>query len=222
MKIAILGNGKMGKRISELALIKGHKIVCVSCSKSPATNLDLSCADVAIDFSTPNSAFKNICHAINCGVPVISGTTGWLDKLKKTKDLCIQNGGAFLYSSNFSIGVNLFFNLSKTLAKLMKRHNYTSKIHEIHHKKKLDSPSGTAITLAKEMDLILDRKTLITSERIDDVIGTHIVTYNSVFDQIEIKHKSNKRDGFAIGAIIAAEWIIGRKGVFEINDILKL
>ena len=141
MKIAILGNGKMGKRISELATKKGHSIVCVSDSKSPAKSLNLSIADVAIDFSTPTTAFENISHAINSNIPVISGTTAWLDKLQDINDLCTTKGGAFLYSSNFSLGVNIFFELNKKLANLMKNKNYKSKIHEIHHTQKIDSPA---------------------------------------------------------------------------------
>lgn len=220
MKIAILGNGRMGKRISELAAKKGHIIVCISDSKTPAKSVDLSIADVAIDFSTPNTAFENISHAINSGVPVISGTTAWLNKLQKITDLCTKKDGAFLYAPNFSLGANIFFELNKKLAKLMQDQNYESGIHEIHHTQKLDTPSGTAITLRDEMDEILDRRTKITAERIDDNAGIHQITYSSKVDEIKIKHIANNRDGFAIGAIIAAEWIIGRKGVYSMKDVL--
>ena len=221
MKIAILGNGKMGKKISQIATEKGHLIVCVSNSKNPATSIDLSEADVAIDFSTPNTAFENVSHAINSGIPVISGTTAWLEKLQEINDLCTIKAGAFLYSSNFSIGVNIFLNLNEKLANLMKKQNYESKIHEIHHTEKLDSPSGTAINLAKKVNKILKHNTTVTSERVANVAGTHQVIYSSKVDTIEIKHTANNRDGFAIGAIMAAEWIINKKGIYNMNDVLK-
>ena len=147
MKIAILGNGRMGKRISELAIEKGYTIVCNSSSEKPATSLNLSTADVAIDFSTPTTAFENISYAIKSGIPVVSGTTGWLKKIKEIEVLCLANKGAFLYASNFSLGMNIFFEINKTLAKLMKNQNYESSLHEIHHTEKLDSASGTAKTL---------------------------------------------------------------------------
>jgi len=221
MKIAILGNGKMGRRISELATEKGHKIVITSCSENTAISLDLSIADVAIDFSTPTTAFENISHAINSGIPVISGTTAWLDKLQDVKDLCIAKEGAFLYASNFSLGMNIVFELNKKLTKLVKNQKYEVKIHETHHNEKLDSPSGTAKTLATDTKNILQKEINITSDRIKDVSGTHIITYSSSADKIEIKHTAKNRDGFAMGAIIAAEWIIGRKGVFCLQDVLK-
>ena len=220
MKIAILGNGKMGKRIGELAKINGNKIVAVSSSNRPAISIDLSVADVAIDFSTPSSAFENISHAINSGIPVVSGTTAWLEKIQDIEKLCIERNGAFLYASNFSLGMNIFFELNKKLAELMKNHKYESQIHEIHHTEKLDSPSGTAITLAKQMENILSAESKITTDRIDDVAGTHQITYSSSVDEIEIKHIAKNRDGFAMGAIIAAEWIIGKKGVFSMKDVL--
>ena len=221
MKIAILGNGKMGRRISELATEKGHKIVITSCSENTAISLDLSIADVAIDFSTPTTAFENISHAINSGIPVISGTTAWLEKLQDVKDLCIAKEGAFLYASNFSLGMNIVFELNKKLTKLVKNQKYEVKIHETHHNEKLDSPSGTAKTLATDTKNILQKEINITSDRIKDVSGTHIITYSSSADKIEIKHTAKNRDGFAMGAIIAAEWIIGRKGVFCLQDVLK-
>ena len=220
MKVAILGNGRMGKRISELATEKGHIIICISDSNNPARLLDLSIADVAIDFSTPNTAFENIAHAINSGVPVVSGTTAWIDRLQEINDLCATKGGAFLYASNFSLGVNIFFELNKKLAKLMKGQNYIRNIHEIHHSQKLDSPSGTAISLAEQIYEALESDTAITAERIDENAGTHQITYTSKVDKIEIKHTANNRDGFAIGAILAAEWIIGKKGVYSMKDVL--
>jgi 4-hydroxy-tetrahydrodipicolinate reductase len=221
MNIAILGNGRMGKRISELATEKGHTIVATSSSEKPANTLDLSSADVAIDFSTPSTAFENISHALNSGVPVISGTTAWLENLKEIENLCQTKKGAFLYASNFSLGVNLFFELNKKLAQLMKNHDYESKIHEVHHTRKLDSPSGTAITLGEQMQKITNTKSVITADRIDDLAGTHIISYTSAVDEIEIKHTAKNRDGFAMGAIIAADWIIGKKGVFSMKDVLE-
>ena len=220
MKIAILGNGKMGKRIGELAKINGDKIVAVSSSNRPAISIDLSVADVAIDFSTPSSAFENISHAINSGIPVVSGTTAWLEKMQDIEKLCIERNGAFLYASNFSLGMNIFFEINKKLAELMKNHKYESQIHEIHHTEKLDSPSGTAIALAEQMENILNTKSQITNDRINNVTGTHQITYSSSVDEIEIKHIAKNRDGFAMGAIIAAEWIIGKKGVFSMKDVL--
>jgi len=220
MKIAILGNGRMGKRISELAKERGHSIIAVSSSEKPTQTLDISSADIAIDFSTPTTAFNNIYHAIESGIPVISGTTGWLDKLSEIETLCANKSGAFLYASNFSLGVNIFFELNKKLAKLMKNQNYKSTIHEIHHTQKLDSPSGTAMSLGEQMNSILTTNTPITSDRIEDVPGTHIVTYSSSVDEIEITHTAKNRDGFAMGAIIAAEWIIGKKGIFSMKDVL--
>ena len=221
MKIAILGNGRMGKRISELAKERGHSIVCTSSSEKPASTLDLSTADVAIDFSTATTAVVNISHALNSGIPVISGTTGWLKNLKEIEDLCNTKKGAFLYASNFSLGMNIFFEINKTLAKLMKNQKYESSLHEIHHTKKLDSPSGTAKTLGEQMDTILANNTPITAERIGDVPGTHIINYSSTMDEIEIKHSAKNRDGFAMGAIIASEWIIGKEGIFNMQDLLS-
>jgi len=220
MKIAILGNGKMGKRIGELAKRNRDKIVAASSSNRPAISIDLSVADVAIDFSTPSSAFENISHAINSGIPVVSGTTAWLEKMQDIERLCLERNGAFLYASNFSLGMNIFLELNKKLAELMKNHKYESQIHEIHHTEKLDSPSGTAITLAKQMENILSAESKITTDRIDDVSGTHQITYSSSVDEIKIKHIAKNRDGFAMGAIIAAEWIIGKKGVFSMKDVL--
>ena len=221
MKIAILGNGRMGKRISELAIERDHTIACNSSSKKPANTLELSVADVAIDFSTPTTAFENISHAINSGIPVISGTTGWLENMNKVEELCKEKQGAFLYASNFSLGMNIFFELNKNLAKLMKDYHYESSIHEIHHTQKLDSPSGTAKTLSNQIDEILSSNTPITSERIGDEKGAHTVTYCSSVEKIEIKHTTKKRDGFAMGAIIAAEWIKNKEGIFNMQDVLS-
>jgi 4-hydroxy-tetrahydrodipicolinate reductase len=179
-------------------------------------------ADIAIDFSTPSTAFENISHAINSGIPVISGTTGWLNKLEEIEKLCKEKEGAFLYASNFSLGMNIFFELNKKLSNLMKNHNYESKIHEIHHIEKLDSPSGTAKTLAKDAEEILNNKIKITAERVENVSGTHTIIYSCKEDKIEIKHTAKNRDGFAMGALIAAKWIIGKKGIFSMNDVFGM
>ena len=221
MKIAILGDGKMGKRIIELATKKGHHIICITNSKKPTKSINLKAADVAIDFSTPSTAFENILHAINSGIPVISGTTGWLDRLQEIKVLCIEKGGAFLYAPNFSLSVNIFFELNEKLAFLMKKYNYKTNIHEVHHTQKLDKPSGTAYLLAEQMNKILENRTSITADRINEITGTHQVTYKSDIDEIKIEHTAKNRDGFAMGAIIAAEWIIGKNGVYNLTDILK-
>ena len=220
MKIAILGNGRMGKRISELAKERGHAIVAVSSSKKPAHTLDISSADVAIDFSTPNSAFNNISHAIKNEIPVISGTTAWLDQLDEIHKLCEKENGTFLYASNFSLGMNIFFELNKKLSQFMKGRKYKTSIHEIHHKQKLDSPSGTAITLENDIKDISGENTNIKSDRIDGIAGTHTIIYSCSEDEIEIKHTAKNRDGFAMGAILAAEWIKEKKGIFTLDDVL--
>lgn len=232
MKIALLGYGKMGKVIEKIALKRGHEIVL---KKDEFNTFDgIENADVAIDFSAPSIAVDNISTAINKGVPVISGTTGWLENYHEMVQLCESKNAAFLYSSNFSLGVNLFFELNDYLAKMMaKFKEYNVSMEEIHHTQKLDKPSGTAISLAnaiinhsdknnwaiensKEDDVFIDVK------RIDDVSGTHSVFYNSAVDYIEIKHVAHNRDGFALGSVIAAEWIIGKKGVFSMKDVLDL
>ena len=232
MKIAILGYGKMGKTIEKLALQKGHSIVVKSTSTSE--NIDITEADVAIEFSTPNAAVKNIKLCLNNQIPVISGTTGWLENYDQMIKLCEKRNGSFIYASNFSIGVNLFFNINEYLSKLMEPwKEYQVSIEEIHHTQKKDAPSGTAITLAegiiknsekKEWSLEGDseQKLKITSQRIDDVKGTHIINYNSEIDTISIKHEAHKREGFAMGAILAAEWLQNKKGVYSMKDVLKL
>ena len=222
----------MGKVIERIALERGHEIVL---KKEEFNNFDgLSTADVAIDFSAPNVAVENISTAINLGIPVISGTTGWLENYHQIEKFCIEKNAAFLYGSNFSLGVNLFFELNDYLARIMaKFKDYKVSMEEIHHTQKLDKPSGTAISLAnaiinhtyknnwaienpKEDDVFIDVK------RIDDVPGTHSVFYNSDVDFIEIKHMAHNREGFALGAVIASEWIIGKKGIFTMKDVLDL
>ncbi len=233
MKIALLGYGKMGKAIETIAIKRGHDIVA-KVGKNDC-NFDITAVDVAIDFSIPSAAVTNISKCLNNNIPVISGTTGWLDHYKDITDLCAKKNGAFIYASNFSIGVNVFFELNKTLAKLMKTLNdYSVDMEEIHHTEKLDAPSGTAITLAEG---IIENSHLeswhlspestknsipIQAKRIKNIPGTHVVNYNSVIDSITIKHIANNRDGFALGAVIAAEWLIGKTGIYSMNDVLNI
>ena len=233
MKIALLGYGKMGKEIEQIALQRGHSIVIKA---DIDTVYDVSEADVAIDFSVPSSAFNNIVNCISNSVPVISGTTGWLDDYDKAVNLCKEKNGAFIYASNFSLGVNIFFELNKTLAKLMNQlKQYKVSIEEIHHIQKLDAPSGTAITLAdgiienseyKNWKLVADSpdkmELPITAKRIEKVPGTHTISYESEVDRIDIKHTAHNRQGFALGAVIAAEWLLGKTGVFTMNDVLNI
>jgi 4-hydroxy-tetrahydrodipicolinate reductase len=232
MKIALLGYGRMGKEIEKIALSRGHEIVI---RKDVDTIIDINLADVAIDFSVPSSAYNNITNCINNNVPVISGTTGWLDKYNDAVALCKEKNSAFIYASNFSLGVNIFFELNKQLAKMMSTlEDYTISMEEIHHTKKLDAPSGTAITLAEGIienssknNWELDEKTSeenipIVAKRIPDVPGTHTVWYDSEVDSIEIKHTAHSRKGFALGAVVAAEWILGKKGVFSMKDVLNI
>lgn len=232
MKIALLGYGKMGQVIERIALERGHEIVL----KKDETNTfeGLLDADVAIDFSVPTAAVDNISSCFDANVPVISGTTGWLEHLDAVVALCNEKKGAFISSSNFSLGVNLFFELNEYLAKIMSKFDsYTVEMEEIHHTQKLDAPSGTAISLAKGViknssytNWTLDHpkkdQIHIEAKRIGTVPGTHTVTYNSAVDEIEIKHTAHNREGFALGAVIAAEWIIGKKGIFTMKDVLEL
>lgn len=233
MNIAIIGYGKMGKTIEEILIERGHN-VSVKLSRKPKAG-DLKDVDVAIEFSSPEAAFENIRTLIENKIPTISGTTGWLDKLDEIIELNQKNNCAFLYGSNFSLGVNLFFELNERLAKLMAKYpEYRIELEEIHHTQKLDAPSGTAISLAKgiiensdKTDWILDTsdsdKTIpIKALRIDNVPGTHTVSYNSEVDTIEIKHTAHTRKGFAFGAVLAAEWIQGKSGFFSMRDVLGL
>lgn len=232
MKIALLGYGKMGKVIERIALERGHEIVL---RKSSADSYDgLEKADVAIDFSVPDSAVSNISACFATNIPVVSGTTGWLEQYNDMVQLCQEKNGAFIYGSNFSLGVNIFFELNNYLAKMMANvKEYNVSMEEIHHTQKLDAPSGTAITLAKgiiensgynswTMDAPKAGEIQIDAKRIENVPGTHTVTYNSDVDFIEIKHVAHNREGFALGAVIAAEWIAGKKGVFTMKDVLNL
>lgn len=232
MKIALLGYGKMGKVIERIALERGHEIVMIKSGKDTFEGLEN--ADVAIDFSIPDAAVTNISTCLNSNMPVISGTTGWLDNYDKIVSLCEEKSGAFIYGSNFSLGVNIFFELNDHLAKIMARFDqYKVAMEEIHHTQKLDAPSGTAITLAKSiidnsdysswaLENAKDDEILIEAKRIENVPGTHTVVYNSEVDAIEIKHTAHNREGFALGAVIAAEWIQDKKGVFTMKDVLEL
>jgi len=232
MRIALFGYGKMGKMLEKIALDRGHTITAKI--DVDTTVIDYKNIDVAIDFSTPDAAYKNITDCFNNKVPVISGTTGWLDKFKDAIAICNENKGAFIYASNFSLGVNIFFELNQQLAKMMASLNaYNVSIEEIHHTQKLDAPSGTAITLAEgiiensdyqkwEMEANATNTVSITSKRIGTVPGTHTITYDSDVDDIQIKHTAHSREGFALGAIIAAEWIVGKTGVFTMKDVLNI
>jgi 4-hydroxy-tetrahydrodipicolinate reductase len=232
MKIALLGYGKMGKVIERIALERGHEIVL---KKDQDTSFDgLKNADVAIDFSVPNSAVANISECLNNGIPVISGTTGWLTNYPKMVQLCEEKNGSFIYGSNFSLGVNVFFELNEYLAKMMANlKQYNVSMEEIHHTQKLDAPSGTSITLADgiikntnytnwTLETPISNEIHIDAKRIENVPGTHSIFYDSEVDQIEIKHTAHSREGFALGAVIAAEWLVGKKGVFTMKDVLGL
>jgi 4-hydroxy-tetrahydrodipicolinate reductase len=238
MKIALIGYGKMGKAIEAIATERGHEVVL----KVGIENLEdftpenMQQADVAIEFTGPESAFENLNKIMDAGLSVVSGSTGWLQHYEAVAEKCQIAQTGFLYASNFSLGVNLFFALNKYLAKLMSSFpEYHSYITEIHHTEKLDAPSGTAITLAEQMIAHLPNKTkwtkeendttdsiFIESKRIDPAPGTHTIRYASAIDTITIEHEAHSRQGFAIGAVLAAEFLHGKKGVFTMNDVLKL
>ena len=229
MKIGIIGYGKMGKAIEKVAIDRGHSISF----KTNKCDLNfINDVDVTIEFSTPESAFTNIKNCIDSNVPVVSGTTGWLEDLDDIKKLCDKKNGSFLYASNFSLGANLFFELNKNLAHLMSDKNqYKTSIDETHHIHKVDKPSGTAITLADdiisnsryknwELDSNSKDKININSTRKKEVSGVHKVVYSSENDIISIKHEALNRNGFALGAVISAEWLVNKKGCFSISDML--
>lgn len=236
MKIALIGYGKMGQAIEQIAVAKGHEIVLKINIDNTAdfTPEAIKMADVAIEFTGPETAFENIIKCIENGVPVVSGSTGWLDRLSEVEAAVKEKDGAFLYSSNYSIGVNLFFEVNKYLARLMEDYpSYDVSMEEIHHTQKKDAPSGTAISLAGQILENLDRKKnwvnqsasnpeelSIISKRIDPAPGTHVVTYSSDIDDIEIKHTAHNRKGFASGAVLAAEFLSDRKGIYSMRDVL--
>ena len=238
MKIALIGYGKMGKAIEEIAVSKGYEIVLkidVS-NTSDFTKENVQKANVAIEFTGPHTAFENISKCIQWGVPVISGSTGWLAHFEKAKKLCEEKKGCLIYASNFSIGVNLFFEINKQVAALMEPYdNYDVSMTEIHHTEKKDAPSGTAISLAEQILANIGRKNkwvneasneasnlVIRSERIDPAPGTHSVTYDSPIDSIEITHTAHTRKGFAGGAVLAAEFANQKIGIFTMKDVLGL
>lgn len=243
MKIVLLGYGKMGQLIEKFALKRGHEVVLTvdAANRDNITVEDLEGADVAIDFSTPAAALENISLCFEANLPIVVGTTGWYEHLEEVKEICLEANQSLLYGSNFSIGVNVFFHINRLLAKAMDPYKqYDVQVEEIHHIHKLDAPSGTAITIAEG---ILENSTskdtwvnevvdsgasaivnksnelLIESLRIEEVPGTHTVLYSSEVDQIEFKHTAHNRHGFALGAVVAAEWLAGKKGFYQVTEI---
>ncbi len=238
MKLALIGYGKMGKAIEEIALERGHEVVLrIGRSNVHEMTRDkLGQADAAIEFTGPHSAFENIHLCLGLGVPVISGSTGWTERLEELKAFCNAQQGTFIYASNFSVGVNIFFEINKKLASLMSAQpGYDVQLEEIHHTQKKDAPSGTAITLAEQVLANNTRKKkwvneqstdpadlVITSKRIDPAPGTHTVTYTSSIDDISITHTAHNRKGFAAGAVLAAEFTRGKTGFFTMKDVLHI
>lgn len=238
MKIALIGYGKMGKAIHDIAVQRGHEVVCIidqaNIHELQASTLQQ--ADVAIEFTTPHSAFANVSTCLQAGIPVVCGTTGWLEQLDTAKQIAAHNKTALIVASNFSIGVNIFFEINKRLAELMNgQPQYDISLHEVHHTQKKDAPSGTAITLAEQILEAISRKTgwvnapandsnllPITSERTDPAPGTHHVKYRSSIDEIEIIHTAHNRTGFAMGAVRAAEFVVGKEGFFGMKEVLNL
>jgi 4-hydroxy-tetrahydrodipicolinate reductase len=238
MNICLIGYGKMGKTIEQIAIDRGHNI-CLVIDKDNLDDLvpsKMKQADVAIEFSSPESAVSNLTKCFEAGVPVVCGTTGWLHEKAHVEKVCHELDGGFIYASNYSLGVNIFFEINKMLARLIGNHpQYDVSITEIHHTAKLDAPSGTAITLAEQVLAAIPNKTSwvnhppqkpseleIKSLRIDPAPGTHTVTYSSAVDDIEIKHTAHNRSGFALGAVLAAEFLAGKKGIFTMREVLGL
>lgn len=242
MKIVLLGYGKMGQLIERFAMKRGHEVVLIvdESNRSSITSEDLEDADMAIDFSTPDAALENISLCFESDLPLVVGTTGWYEHLEEVKETCLYADQSLLYGSNFSIGVNIFFHINKMLAKAMDPYKqYDVQVEEIHHIHKLDAPSGTAITIAEGiLENSDDKKSwvnsvegsgeevipkadelLIESLRIEEVPGTHTVLYSSEVDQIEFKHTAHSREGFALGAVIAAEWLFGKKGFYQVTEM---
>jgi 4-hydroxy-tetrahydrodipicolinate reductase len=235
MNVALIGYGKMGQIIEKKLVERGHKVVARFDSQGIDRN-KLAKADVAIEFSKPESAYENLKTSLECNVPVVAGTTGWLEKYKSIAELSESRKVGFLYASNFSLGVNLFFALNKKLAQLLAPYpSYNASLTEIHHLQKLDAPSGTAITLAEQIVTAnptfkkwmlkgeaSDQDLTIESLREKEVPGTHIINYNSDIDSISIKHTAHSREGFALGAVLAAEYLISKTGVCTMQDVLNL
>lgn len=238
MKILLVGYGKMGKNIESIVRERGHEIAGIVDKDNSKTIAEYAEGEVdaAIEFTQPDSAFSNLKALMEKGIPTVCGTTGWLDQRPTVEQLCREHNSAFFYASNFSVGVNLFFAVNKYLAKLMNRFDeYDVEMKEIHHIHKLDAPSGTAVTLAEGILENLSRKEkwvldkdgapgdlTVKAERTGEVPGTHIVTYNSPIDTIDIKHEAHSRKGFATGAVLAAEFIAGKQGIFGMNDLLNI
>lgn len=238
MNIALIGYGKMGKAIEEIAIQRGHTIALKIDVHNAAdfTKENLSKADVAIEFTAPEVAFKNVMKCMEAGIPTVVGSTGWLEHLTDAQNACTEHNSALIVSSNYSVGVNIFFEINKRLAELMQpREYYNVSMKEIHHTQKKDAPSGTAITLAEQILDKIDRKSdwvnheekkaselSIISERTDPAPGTHIISYRSEIDEIEIKHTAFNRKGFATGAVLAAEFLAGKKGIYSMSDVLGL
>jgi len=238
MKIALIGYGKMGKAIEEIAVNRGHEIVLKidEYNLSDFNKKNTEAANVAIEFTGPHGAYDNVRKALEFDIPLVCGSTGWLQKLDEIKKLCTDRNGSFIYASNFSVGVNIFFEINKKLAALMiLQKDYEVQVTEVHHTQKKDAPSGTAITIAEQILENLQRKKTwvnhisdniedleIISERIDPAPGTHKVKYSSAVDDIEIIHTAHSRQGFALGAVLAAEFIQDKKGIFNMKDVLSL
>jgi 4-hydroxy-tetrahydrodipicolinate reductase len=236
MKVSLIGYGKMGHAIEEIALQRGHEVIMRFDVDNQAqfTEENLRKAEVAIEFTNPHSAFSNLEACLRAGVPIVSGTTGWVEKLDQIKTLATEMNGSFLYASNFSVGVNIFFEVNKKLAELMaEQDDYEIQLTEVHHTQKKDAPSGTAISLAEQVLEKIKRKTKwvnqvsenpseleIISERTDPAPGTHHVKYSSAVDDIEIIHTAHSRKGFASGAVLAAEFVYNKKGIFTMKDVL--
>lgn len=238
MKILIIGYGKMGRTIEEVARQRGHEIAGIIDQDNAADLAGFSAqnADAAIEFTHPEAAFHNISYCLQHGIPITSGSTGWLSRMPEVKQICQENQGAFFYASNYSVGVNLFFHFNEYLASLLQQYPaYRVSLKEIHHTQKIDQPSGTAITLAEGIlphyrekkgwvnePASGDEYLEIISERTENVVGTHVVHYDSSVDTIEISHVAHSRAGFAEGAVMAAEWLQERKGIFGMKDLLNL
>jgi len=238
MKIALYGYGKMGKEIEKIAISRGHSIalkIDIN-NANTITSADLKSCDAIIEFSTPHSAIPNMLKCFESGTPVVVGTTGWYDKADEMKKICEEKNACLFYTSNFSIGVNIFFKVNEYLAKLMNNYeSYNVSIEEIHHIHKLDAPSGTGLSLANQILGNYSKKTkwvntetnkenelAIISKREGEVPGTHIIRYQSVIDDIEITHTAHNRQGFALGAVLAAEFVKGKKGIYGMNELMKL
>lgn len=240
MNIALIGYGKMGKVIEEITFERGHTIVAKITSENPLSKTDLAGVDVAIEFTKPDLAVEHIHYCLSQQIPIVVGTTAWLDKLPEVENAVKEQNGTLLHASNFSIGVNIFFEINKRLAQLISgQSGYVACMEEIHHLQKLDAPSGTAITLAngilennqdyeswvlgeEKVPHTNDGQLGVTSYRKPDVPGTHIIHYTSAVDTITISHEAHNRKGFALGAVIAAEWLYGKKGIYTMNDVLNL